>query len=65
MLKINIYFVPKFKNKTGKFYEICSNEGEVLDISSLTSDPTFKRNGTIKIDIDEEIGDVYFEGKTR
>lgn len=33
----NIYSIPQFKNKEGKFYELQTNEGEVLDLSNIVS----------------------------
>lgn len=69
--KINIYFIPEFRKTGGKFYRIVSNEGEVLDVSNLTSleeakkvDSTFNTRGGIILKADEEIdSDNVFGGK--
>lgn len=70
--KLNIYLIPNFKNKGGKFYTICSNVGEKLDISEITSfeelqklDNTVKKSGGIIIKQDEEISSITLGGKKR
>lgn len=67
--KLNIYFIPEFKKTGGKFYTICTNEGEKLDISSISSyeeakklDSTFAKRGGLILKKDEEIGSVSFKG---
>ena len=67
--KLNIYFIPEFKKTGGKFYTICTNEGEKLDISSISSyeeakklDSTFVKRGGLILKKDEEIGSVSFKG---
>lgn len=62
---INIYLIPEFNNKDGKFYIICSNEGEKLDISGIKSiskikkiDPTFNRCGSVVLKKDEKIKSI-------
>ena len=69
--KINIYFIPEFRNTGGKFYRIVSNEGEVLDVSNLTSleeakeiDQTFSTRGGMILKSSEELNsDNVFGGK--
>lgn len=34
---LNIYMIPKFKNKTGSFYNLYINSGEKLDLTEITS----------------------------
>jgi len=70
--KLNIYLIPNFKNKGGKFYTICSNIGEKLDISEITTfeelqklDNTVKKSGGIIIKQDEEIASITLGGKKR
>lgn len=65
--KVNIYIIPNFKNKGGKFYTICSNVGEKLDLSNISSfeeakvldDSLVKRGGVI-LKKDEEIESIDF-----
>lgn len=70
--KLNIYLIPNFKNKGGKFYTICSNVGEKLDISEITSfeelqkkDSTVKKNGGIILKQNQEIDSITLGGKKR
>lgn len=63
--KVNIYLIPDFKNKGGKFYTICANVGERLDLSNITSfaeakklDDTFFLGGAFALKDDEEIESV-------
>lgn len=65
--KVNIYLIPSFKSKGGKFYTICTNVGEVLDLSNITSfeeaqklDPTIVKKGGLILKKTEEIGSVNF-----
>lgn len=64
--KVNIYCIPNFKKTGGKFYTICSNEGEKLDISNITTDEIdklgLKKTGGLILKHDEEIGSVSFKG---
>ena len=65
--KVNIYLIPNFKNKGGKFYTICTNVGERLDLSNISSfdeakkldDSLVKRGGVI-LKQDEEIDSIDF-----
>jgi hypothetical protein len=71
--KINIYLIPNFKSKGGKFYTICTNVGEKLDLSNITSfeeaqklDPTLVKKGGLILKKDEEIDSVSFgKGKKK
>ncbi len=63
--KINIYLVPNFKTRGGKFYTVCSNEGEILDLSGIFTyeemkekDNTFAKRGGIILKQDEELDTV-------
>ena len=65
--KVNIYLIPNFKNKGGKFYTIYTNEGEILDLSNIKSieefqnlDPTITKKGGLILKKNEEIGSVSF-----
>ena len=71
--KVNIYLIPNFRNTGGKFYIICTNIGERLDLSEITSfeeakkldDSLVKRGGVI-LKQDEEIESVNFaKGKSK
>ena len=71
--KVNIYLIPNFRNTGGKFYTICTNIGERLDLSEITSfeeakkldDSLVKRGGVI-LKQDEEIESVNFaKGKSK
>lgn len=64
---INIYLIPYFKKKGGKFYTICSNTGERLDLSNIKSfeeakelDDTLVKRGGVILKQDEEIETVSF-----
>ena len=70
--KINIYLIPNFKTTGGKFYTICQNTGELLDISEITSyeelskkDPTVKKTGGLIIKQDEEIESITLGGRKK
>jgi len=71
--EVNIYLIPNFKNKGGKFYTICTNVGERLDLSeinsfedALTLDSTIVKRGGVILKRDEEIESVTFKkGKTK
>lgn len=71
--KVNIYLIPNFKSKGGKFYTICSNVGEILDLSNIQSfeeaqkiDPTIVKRGGIILKQDEAIETVNLtKGKTK
>lgn len=71
--EVNIYLIPNFKNKGGKFYTICTNVGERLDLSEINSyeealelDSTIVKRGGVILKQDEEIGSVNFKkGKTK
>lgn len=65
--KVNIYLIPNFKNKGGKFYTICTNVGERLDLSGINSfdeakaiDDTLVKRGGVILKQDEEIENVDF-----
>lgn len=69
--QVNIYLIPNFKNKGGKFYTICTNVGERLDLSNITSyeealklDKDIVKRGGLILKKDEEISSVsYTKGK--
>lgn len=78
--KVNIYLIPNFQSTGGNFYTICTNEGELLDLSSIIGenisdtltegqkmDSTFRKSGGIILKKDQEIGSVNFvnRGKGR
>ncbi len=71
--KINIYLIPNFKNTGGKFYTICTNVGEKLDLSEISSfeeakklDSNLVKRGGVILKQDEEIDSVSFvKGKTK
>ena len=65
--KVNVYLIPNFKNKGGKFYTICTNVGERLDLSNISSfdeakeiDETLVKRGGVILKQDEEIDNVDF-----
>lgn len=65
--KINIYLIPNFKNKGGKFYTVCTNFGDKLDLSNISSyddalklDNTLVKRGGIILKQNEEIEDIDF-----
>lgn len=71
--KVNIYLIPNFRNTGGKFYTICTNVGERLDLSEISSfeeakkidDSLVKRGGVI-LKQDEEIDSINFtKGKLK
>ena len=66
--KVNIYAIPNFKKTGGKFYTICSNVGEELDLSEVTSFeeakelyPTLTKRGGLILKKDEEFGSTPFK----
>ena len=68
--KLNIYLIPNFKNKGGKFYTICSNTGKVLDLSEVTTfeeaqqlDSTLRKMGGLILKKEEEIGTISKGGR--
>lgn len=71
--KVNIYLIPNFKNKGGKFYTICTNVGERLDLSNISSfdeaqaiDDTLVKRGGVILKQNEEIESVDFvKGRTK
>ena len=71
--KVNVYLIPKFRNKSGSFYTICTNVGEKLDLSNVASfeeaqklDPTIVKRGGLLLEKDEEIDSVSFgKGKKK
>lgn len=71
--KVNIYLIPNFKNIGGKFYTICTNIGERLDLSEITSfeeakklDESLVKRGGVILKQDEEIESVNFvKGKSK
>ena len=71
--KVNIYLIPNFRKTGGKFYTICTNVGEKLDLSNITSyeeakqlDETFTKRGGLLLKKDEEIDYVTFKkGKSK
>ena len=71
--KLNIYLIPNFKSKGGKFYTICTNVGEKLDLSNIESyedieklDPTIVIRGGVILKQDETIESVSFtKGKLK
>ena len=65
--KVNIYLIPNFKSKGGNFYTVCTNIGEKLDLSNISSfeeakqlDETFTKRGGVILKKDEEINSVSF-----
>lgn len=71
--KVNIYLIPNFRNTGGKFYTICTNEGERLDLSEISSfeeakklDENLVKRGGVILKGDEEIESVNFaKGKAK
>ena len=71
--KVNIYLIPNFRNTGGKFYTICTNVGERLDLSKISSfeeakrlDDTMAKRGGVILKQDEEIESVSFvKGKSK
>lgn len=71
--EVNIYLIPNFKNKGGKFYTICTNVGERLDMSDISSyedalkkDSSLVKRGGVILKQDEEIESVNFKkGKSK
>ena len=71
--KVNIYFIPNFRSTGGKFYTICANYGEKLDLSEIsTYEEAFKldndliKRGGLILKQDEEINSVSFvKGKSK
>ena len=44
---VTIYSIPKFKNKTGKYYNLQTNIGEVLDLSNLIQTENLEQQDSI------------------
>lgn len=71
--KVNIYLIPNFKNTGGKFYTICTNGGERLDLTNIETyeelrqkDRSVTKKGGLILRKDEEIDSVSFvKGKSR
>ena len=64
---VNIYLIPNFRKQGGKFYTICTNVGEKLDLSNITSyeealelDRSLIKRGGLILKKDEEISSVSF-----
>jgi len=64
---VNIYLIPNFRKSGGKFYTICTNVGERLDLSNITSyeetlelDSSLVKRGGLILKKDEEISSVSF-----
>ena len=64
---VNIYLIPNFRKSGGKFYTICTNVGERLDLSNITSfeealelDSSLVKRGGLILKKDEEIESVSF-----
>lgn len=65
--ELNIYIVPNMRKNGGKFYTICTNEGEKLNLTSMEAfeelrkiDSTLVKRGGIILKQDEEIGSINF-----
>ncbi len=71
--KVNIYLIPNFRNTGGKFYTICTNIGERLDLSEITSfeeakklDDSLAKRGGVILKQNEEIESISFgKGKSK
>ena len=71
--KVNIYLIPNFKSTGGKFYTICTNVGERLDLTNIQTyeelkqqDESVTKKGGLILKKDEEIDFISFvKGKTR
>lgn len=71
--KVNIYLIPTFKKTGGKFYTICTNVGERLDLTNIETyeeakqiDNSFTKKGGLILKKDEEIATVNFvKGKSK
>ena len=66
--RINIYLIPEFRNKDGRFYAICSNTGEKIDISGVSSfaqakkiDPSLSKIGGITLKKSEKVGSIIIK----
>ena len=64
---VNIYLIPNFRKQGGKFYTICTNTGEKLDLSNITSyeealelDSSLIKKGGLILKKNEEISSVSF-----
>ena len=62
---VNIYMIPEFQNKAGRFYVICTNVGEKIDISEVSSyseakkiDSSISKVGGIILTKQEKIGSI-------
>ena len=65
--KLNIYLIPNFRKNGGKFYTICTNVGEVIDLDGVATFDDLKeknssvvKRGGLILKKDEEIGNVSF-----
>lgn len=70
LTKVNIYLIPNFKNKGGKFYTICTNVGEELDLTGINTyeeakklDSNLTKRGGLLLKKDEEIGIISKGGR--
>lgn len=70
--KVNVYLIPNYQTRGGNFYIICTSEGELLDLSQITSfeaakelDSSLVKRGGVILKRDEEIGSVNFVKKKR
>ena len=64
---VNIYFISNFRKSGGKFYTICTNVGERLDLSNISTfeevkelDDTIVKRGGLILKRDEKIESVNF-----
>lgn len=64
---VNIYLIPNFRKSGGKFYTICTNVGERLDLSNITLyeealelDSSLVKRGGLILKKDEEISSISF-----
>lgn len=70
LTKVNIYLIPNFRNTGGKFYTICTNVGEELDLTGINTfeeakklDSTLTKRGGLLLKKDEEIGIISKGGR--
>lgn len=71
--KVHIYLIPNFRKNGGKFYTICTNVGERLDLTNINSfeeakelDDTFTKRGGVILKKDEEIATISLKkGKSK
>ena len=70
---VNIYLIPNFKETGGKFYTICTNVGERLDLSGIKTfeeakklDNSLVKRGGLILKRNEEIGSINdVKGKSK